>query len=141
MQKQPPVAAVHHGRTETNEARRPITQFMGDPVPFGNGVCAEQRRGNFTVSGAVKATIKSPKRKHEPVYARLRQRRWVRAGIAAVQHPPQPEDSHHSDFKKAIKRQKNCRRICTVTVQMHAHPDAETLDDVVITFSSQDGIK
>ncbi len=55
--------------------------------------------------------------------------------------PPKPEDSGHSEFKEPIERQKNRRRICTAAVQMDAHPGAETLDDIVVTFSGQYGIK
>jgi hypothetical protein len=141
MQKQPPIAAVHHGDAEAHKARRAIAQFMGDPVPFRNSVGAEQRCSNLTACGAVETAIKGAKGEHQPAYPGRRQRRWIRARIAAVERPPQSEGGSHSDFKEPVKRQQNRRRICTAAVQMHAHPGAETLDDIVVTFSDQYGIK
>lgn len=88
MQKQPPIATVHHGHAETHQSRRAIAQFMGDPVPFRNSVGAEQRHGNLTMSGTVETAIKSAKGEQESVYPGLRERRWIRARIAAVECPP-----------------------------------------------------
>ena len=141
MQKQPPIAAVHHGDAKTHKARRAIAEFMGDPVPFRNSVGAEQRRSNLTVCGAVETAIKSAKGEHQSAYPAHGERRWVRAGIAAMERPPQSEGSCHSDFKQPIERQKNRRRICAAAVQMDAHSGAETLDDVVVTFCGQHRIK
>ena len=71
MQKQPPIAAVHHGHAETHKARRAIAQFMGDPVPFRHSVGAEQRRSNLTVSGTVETAIEGAKGEHQSVYPGL----------------------------------------------------------------------
>ena len=38
MQKQPPIATVHHGNAKTHEASGAIAQFMGDPIALRNGI-------------------------------------------------------------------------------------------------------
>ena len=38
-------------------------------------------------------------------------------------------------------RQKDRRWMYATSVQMHPHHDAETLDDIVVTYSGQDGVK
>jgi hypothetical protein len=88
MQKQAAIAAVHHGYAETHKTRRAIAQFMGDPIPFRNGVGAEQRRSNLTVSGAVETAIEGAKGEDKSAYPGLRERRWIRARVAAVECPP-----------------------------------------------------
>ena len=72
MQKQPPIATVHHRNTKTHEASRAIAQFMGDPVPFRNGIGAKQRSGNLTVSRAVETAIKSAQARGRACFAEPR---------------------------------------------------------------------
>ena len=57
MQKQPPIAAVHHANAETHEASRAIAQFMGDPVPLRNSFGTEQYCSNFSMGCAVETAI------------------------------------------------------------------------------------
>ena len=141
MQKQPPIAAVHHGNAETHEARRAIAQFMGDPVPLRNSFGAEQCCSNFAVGRAVETAIECAQGEDESVSPRLRKSRWVGARTAAVERAPKTQRSGHPDFKQPIERQKNRSRICARAVQMHAQFGAEPLDDIVVTFSGQYRIK
>jgi hypothetical protein len=141
MQKQPPIATVHHRNTKPHEASRAIAQFMGDPVSLRNGIGAKQSSSNFTVSRAIETAIKGAQGEDEPVSTDLGKRRWVGAWTAAVERAPKAQRSSHSDFEEPIEWQKDRRWMYAATVQMHPHLDSEALNDIVVTFSGQDGVK
>ena len=58
MQKQLPIATVHHPNAKTHEASRAIAQFMGDPVALRNSFGTEQCCSNLTVGRAIETAIK-----------------------------------------------------------------------------------
>jgi hypothetical protein len=140
MQKQPPIATVHHRNTKTHEASGTIAQFMGDPISLRNGIRTKQRSSNFTVSRAIETAIKAAQGEDEPVSADLGKCCWVGAWAATVERAPKAQRSDHSDFKEPIERQKDRSWMYATAVQMHPHLDAEALDDIVVTFSGQDGV-
>ena len=107
----------------------------------GTALAPKQRSSDFTVGRAVEAAIEGAQGEDESVSPRLGKRRRVGARTAAVERAPKAQRSGHSDFKEPIERQKNRSRICAAAVQMHAHLGAEALDDIVVTFSGQYGIK
>jgi hypothetical protein len=137
MQKQPPIATVHHRNTKTHKATRAIAQFMGDPISLRNGIGAKQRSSNFAVSRAVETAIKGAQGEDEPVSADLGKRRWVWARTATVERAPKAQRSDHSDFEEPIEWQKNRRWIYAATVQMHSHLDSEALDDIPRLWACQ----
>jgi hypothetical protein len=93
------------------------------------------------MSRAIETAIKGAEGEDEPVSTDLGKRRWVGAWTATVERAPKAQRSGHSDFKEPIERQKNRSWMFATTVQMHPHLDAEALDDIVVTFSGQDGVK
>ena len=141
MQKQATIATVHHGHPQTHEASRAIAEFMRDPVPFWNGICAKQHRCNLTVSRTVETAIEGAQGEHEPASPGLGKCCWIGARPAAIESTPETEGSGCSDFKELVKWQQDCSRICSATVQVHPHFDAEALDDIIAAFSGQYWIK
>ena len=99
MQKQAPVAALHHGHPETHETSGAIAQFMRDPLPFRNSVSAKQYTGNLAVGGVVKTTVERAQGEDEPVSPCLGKCCWIGARVAAVQGTPETQCSSHPDFE------------------------------------------
>jgi hypothetical protein len=58
MQKQPPIATVHHRNAKTHQASRAIAQVMGDPISLRNGIGAKQPSSDFSVGRTVETAIK-----------------------------------------------------------------------------------
>src|SRR4051812_18002459 len=71
MQKEPAIAALHHGDPQAHETSGPITQFMRDPIAFRNFLGAKQGCGNHTVGRAVEAPVQRAQSEDQSVAARL----------------------------------------------------------------------
>jgi len=141
MQQQPPVAAIHQFHSETHEASGAITQVMRNPAMFRDSTGAKQGGGNLAVRRAVEAAIQRAQREDEPLSPGLGQRRRVRARQSAIEHTPEAQGSGYSDFKEPVERQKNRRRLSFAAHQMNTQRGAKPLDDIVVTFSSQDRVE
>jgi hypothetical protein len=141
VEQEKPVATVHHGETELDEADRAIAQIMTFPAAPGHGAGAEERGGNLAVARALEPPVERAQGEDEPVSASLRQRGGIGTGVAAGQAAPEPDRSGRADVEQLVERQENSRRFGTGFVDMYAKHGAVTFDEASGALGRQHSVE
>jgi len=114
---------------------------MEIPIPLPERHWRRTTQQQFPVSRAIETAIKAAQGEDEPVSGGGWKVLLGWAWIATVERAPKAQGSNHSDFKEPSSGRRTAVGCTRPLVQMHPHHDAETLDDIVVTFSGQDGVQ
>jgi hypothetical protein len=130
MEQQAPIAALHHAKTEADEADRAIPEIMAFPAALGDAGGAEQDFGDLAVGRVLVASVERAQGEDEPVSARLRQHAGIGTGFAAGQTAPEPDGGSGADLEQLVERYDYGGRLRAACVDMNAKHSATMLDEM-----------
>lgn len=108
MQQQTTIIPLSHGIGKPGQTIHACLQVMPDPVPCRNGFPPEQDWCHLATTCPCPASIQKTQGKNQAFPARWRQYGGITSGPLPHGGTPQSQGSGNTDFKQAIKGQKNC---------------------------------